>query len=396
MRSDTIALALAVFLIAPGTTDDGSQKCVKAVTTQCAEIYFNKKLATSFKQKVKNSKKNLDKLVKDAAELQIAVPKATDLKTKMAYQFLGALTAKAIQEQIGELSRNSKTLEEAAVTLRQRNSQLKLLLKLRKTAISADQATWADPNDGIVVSGNNDGGKCTMPLAFKAEVDSVCDDSSKYKKAINKAPDELSATTEIAETADAQFAQPAIALNIYAHGTVGSISTPGPKKNGAFLDGSNSLGGASHGMTIKTPIAVTQLSKQAAVTLGRAGKDDRTCNADDSPGKLLVSQKATAGAICQAKSVEIKIVPRPMEIQRKTLATNSKATRLALLLKGGQIPAKPTEEQRKNAIEAIFGAEDTNIQQEFVKTLESNKVAYKEGEKMIEQTIATAKNYVKQ
>nr|AGH60000.1 variant surface glycoprotein 1059 [Trypanosoma brucei] len=375
-----IAAILVVFLGTLATAQSTDPGSLAAVTSTCAEIYFNKKLAEHFSTNIQESRQRLSDLNTETRMFFLAATPATDKQAKMLYTALSAIAADAAIKQQEALKEKASTIEDAVEALQKRNGILGQLLTGRtKTIRATEKAQWTKTNQHWLSGNGRNEGKCVVTYATTGETDDACDNMAAYKDAIDKVGDEITELKQLALTPDSELNPIQLSFDIHMQGSTGSVSANGATGPGYCGAASTAPGSITNGVGAKptaTPQALKQPVKQ---TLGKTGTDDTNCANEEEPRKLVITDKAVLNKVCEGKKALIKPEAKATSLTRKQIAKGTPAAKIAFLLTKGSVPETAADADWKAAITAVYGPDTTDINKEFIEPLKDDKIMYNVG-----------------
>nr|APD74758.1 variant surface glycoprotein 1125.4231 [Trypanosoma brucei] len=383
------------FLLMKVTASSSDPTSLTATTTQCKEIFFNKKLSDHFTEDVKQARQRLSKLRAEALAFELAAWTPTFKSCAPQYRALAAIAANKAAAQQEAIAKHEEVLLEAALTLRERNGNLKALLQIGPTDYSLKEGS--DFGGGTAIRGGSTGvlhgtpsneKSCKTGLVNTKTEQAICDSEWQTPGDTSKAAEQIQQLTATPTTPDTEFAPLDVELDIRLIGKADSIGASEVYGPGACANTGTTLkGDVDHGIGLAPPGRHAAIQRPAETELHTKAGGTTKCVEQQNTDKLIVTAAGTAAAVCRGKEAAMLLEKTVADSTLADLTAQPYVQNIVFLIQKGAVNQGDSGPSKEAAAKAFFGGPTVDISKEYIKPLSTEKVSYKIGETETRESI---------
>nr|APD74957.1 variant surface glycoprotein 1125.4745 [Trypanosoma brucei] len=357
--------------------------------------FLNKKLSDYFTADVKQAQKRLNKLRAEALAFELAAWTPTFKSRAPQYRALAAIAANKAAAQQEAIAKHEETLLEAALTLRERNGNLKALLQVRPTDYTlkdghtfASGAAIQPGGTGVLHATASSEKSCKTGLVNTKSKQTIFDSDWQTPGGAAKAAEQIQQLTATPTTPDAEFAPLDVELDIRLIGTATSIGSTYVYGPGTCANTGKTLASdVDNGVGLAPPNKPAQLKTPAETPLQQADSGQTKCVEQKTTDKLIVTAAGTAAAVCRGKEAAILLEKPVADSTLADLTAQPYVQNIVFLIQKGAVDQGDSGPSKEAAAKAFFGGPTVDISKEYIKPLSTEKVSYKIGETETRESI---------
>ncbi|SCU73028.1 uncharacterized protein TEOVI_000461200 [Trypanosoma equiperdum] len=387
MLSSRLVVAFVIAITAALRTNADQKESTTAISTLCDEIVYNQNLAAYFGSQLTEARGRLSELNVDLIMLISAYTRNLGSPKAGGYGLLAALTADASSKQREQLTTKAADLEHAVNLLKERAAQLRALKETRVKALNIGAAAFSGAPQEHKISSAADK-TCTVTLNPSTDADDKCEKTPTTNAKLSKAGDEISQLIKLKTTSEAAFTPAAIAVPVYAAGTIGTLNGA-VTTGGACMHSGDSLGSASHGVGIPTPPVLEAIKAPTETSITQDDQVTGKCVEKTEGSHLIVTPQDLGHAVCTARKAKITQERRPTQLSTEELINDGTAQTYAQLIIKLGVKAGVDENSRKAAVRTLIGKEGSNIQTALIQPLSQINLKYEMSGAKKELTLAS-------
>nr|AGH61031.1 variant surface glycoprotein 465 [Trypanosoma brucei] len=382
-----VALSTASFVIfVAHTAAEQAQNTANKIGTPCHEVLFLTAAAAGAEGRASKAETVLQELYRDEQRLSTKLACEPALTRQKALMLLLATTSETTARVTDEIRNKAKALKAAAETLRRRAQQVQTL---RQHKHQADTYADAAPNNAATTDhiGAANGKTCKLVISANAPKDNTCADDNVQTSDLQEAAKKLNEIEQLKLLPDKAFTFSGIEVTIAVKGNPDNLANKltDNKGCGTAADSGNAASAATNA------IGLTKIARQAASTAAttvyiQGGEQKKsTCTPQDQSDKqMIITQTATAYALCTIKETSINLPTRPLKNKPKDFFGRADMQQLAVLLNTGNAEKLPTGAAAEAEVKQILGEEDKTFEELFFATASDAKLSFKVGTDTIE------------
>nr|CAJ17127.1 variant surface glycoprotein (VSG), putative [Trypanosoma brucei brucei TREU927] len=384
---ELVALSTAAFVIFVAHTGaETAQDTANKIATPCHEVLFLAAAADAAENRASRAEAVLQELYRDAQRLSTRLACEPALTKQKALMLLLATTKETTARVTDELENKAKALKAAANTLRRRAQQVHTLRNNNHKATSYGAATANDAaTEDQIGSGN--GKTCKLVVSGDTPKDNSCTDDGVKTSDLEAAASALNELETVKLLPDKAFGFSGIEVTIAVKGNPATLANPLTDNKGCGTVGDIAKDAAAAtnaiGLT-KIARAATETTTTTVYIRGGNSKKD-SCTPQEQAGKqMIITQAATAYALCTIKETSINLPTRPLKNKPKDFFGRADMQQLAVLLNTGNAEKFPTGAAAEAEVKQILGEEDKTFEELFFATASDAKLSFKVGTDTIE------------
>nr|ARB50624.1 variant surface glycoprotein [Trypanosoma brucei] len=358
---ELVALSTAAFVIFVAHTGaETAQDTANKIATPCHEVLFLAAAADAAENRASQAEAVLQELYRDEQQISTRLACEPALTKQKALMLLLAATKETTARVKDEIRSKAKALKAAAATLRQRTQQVQTLRQHKHQASSYGTATPKDNSCG------EDDVKANELQAAAAALNEL--------ETLNLIPDKA-------------FEFSGVEITIAVKGNPNALDNALTDNKGC----GTSADVAKHAGDPTAAIGLTKIERTATATAptpvyirGGAIKKDSCTPQPQADKQMIITQAATAYALCNIKETSINLPTRPLKNKPKDFFGRADMQQLAVLLNTGNAEKLPTGAAAEAEVKQILGEEDKTFEELFFATANDAKLSFKVGTDTIE------------